>query len=196
MKSALCGGVDMSTWPMRAPGGVFLICVGASLVMGAASAEPATGRHLFAPLPYGFAVGAAALILTAIVSRRAGWDRPTSRQSLIVWSAVAFELVVLGGLAASGVLSRLSGPVAIATILSVVSLHFVIMRWSHGPRMLWLGVLGLVWVWAATLMRLPVTTMVAGDGAIKVAFGALMAWPLVGLLSRNAAKPRASSPAR
>jgi hypothetical protein len=179
----------MSTWPMRASGGVFLMCVGASLVLGAAAEGPRTGQALFAPLPYGFVIGAAALILTAIARRRAGQEKPTPGQQGIAWLALALELVVLGGLAASGVLVRLPGPLAIATILSVVSLHFILMRWSHGPWMLWLGVSGLAWIWAATFMRLAVTTVVAGDGAIKIACGALMAGPLIDLLGRNAWPP-------
>jgi len=59
-------------------------------------------------------------------------------------------------------------------------LHFALMRWSHGPLMAGLAVALLLWIGAAYGLSLSLTSLVIGDGILKIAFGMLMAAPLFG----------------
>jgi hypothetical protein len=67
-------------------------------------------------------------------------------------------------------------------ILLIVALHFVLMRWSHGPLMLWLAVVSICWLGLAYLLDFALPALIAGDGLLKVLFGIVMATPLLEII--------------
>jgi len=161
------------TYPMRYGGGAFVCGVGIAIIIGALM-----GGDAIAPaLGIGFLLGTLAIfVLRARVARLFG--RPERRQVRLMWGAIAFELAgfaLLSWCISSHVISeRELWP----GVLAVVAAHFVLMRWSFGGWMAYLGIAILLWLGLAWLMSLSLTLTLVGDGFLKLGFGAIMAAPL------------------
>ena len=165
-------------WPMQPPGGAFLIGIGAGIAVGA-GALAATGalQTFVAPMLAGAAAGAAFLVAARIWgSGRFG--RPSRPQVLALIVAIALEITIFWGLSATGRFAVWDERTGMSTALAVVAAHFLVMRLSHGPPMLWLGVLALAWIGLSDLLRLPLALLVLGDGLLKAGVGAAMARPI------------------
>jgi hypothetical protein len=154
--------------PMTPGGGAFLTCVGAALLAAAALSWPIGGYVLLA----GFAAGAVALTVTSVVGRRRGLPKPSLRDLLLVWGPALAELLVFFFLFP---LLPHDERLQTTAVIAVVGLHFLPMIWSFGPLILWLG-LACIGVAAAGLFvpQIPLTTLIAADGFLKLTFGLLM----------------------
>ena len=165
------------TWPMQTGGGVFLIPVGFGLVLGGLIGGPA--------LPWGLALGliagwSAIPVSVAFGRRRLGLRRPKRSQVIVLWAAIGLQMAVFFGLARLGYFRQWDPLTAWTVGLWIVAMHFALMRWSHGPLMAGLAVALLLWIGAAYGLSLSLTSLVIGDGILKIAFGMLMAAPLFG----------------
>lgn len=163
-------------YPMRYAGGLFLICVGGGIMMGA----------LIGKIGYGLMAGAglgAAGLLLGIRWTRARWGRPSRAQRWVVRSAVGLELIAFWMLGVSHSWDHMTPAQIWETAFAIVALHFIIMRWSHGRWIMALGICVLVWLVLAVAIGLPLAVVAAGDGLLKLGFGATMAWPLLKALS-------------
>jgi hypothetical protein len=159
---------------MQLGGGLFLAAVGATLVMSAAFGGPFLGYSLVA--------GMAAGMLLVIFTRRKvamRFGRPTRQQIWICMSAIAFEVAVFSLLGRNGYFMHRDILSIWRTGLAVVALHFFIMRWSHGPLILWLCVAILAWLTLCFIFNVPLMPMIAGDGLLKIVFGLVMAAPFL-----------------
>ena len=159
--------------PMQPGGGVFLICVGIGLVYGALL----QGNAITYGLEAGFFAGTLGIII-AIKLSRGRFGRPTALHRRVVLTAIGLELLAFAVLARSGFFSGDQTVKTWAVILLVVALHFIIMRWSHGPIMQWLAIASICWIGLAYLLGFSVPALIAGDGLLKIAFGIVMAAPL------------------
>jgi hypothetical protein len=161
-------------YPARYTGGVIVLCVGAGILGGALLGVSA--------MPWGVLGGFASGIA---VSRRVApavrsqWGAPTIQQGQVLAFAIALEIAVFNVMGMSGIFARLSRVAAWEASLAIVGIHFLLMRWSHGPWMAALGAAVLAWLGLGTLAHLPLAALAIGDGLLKVSFGALMAWPLL-----------------
>lgn len=182
--------MQKATWPMQASGGGFLMGIGSGLAVGA-GAVAMTGalRSMISPMLAGAAAGAAFLIAARIwASDRFG--RPTRPQALAVTLAIVGEVATFWGLSAAGWFSVWDERTNMSVALGVVAVHFLPMRFSHGPPMLWLGVVALAWIGLADMLRLSLPVLIFGDGLLKVAVGAAMARPVfTGLTAVQGAAP-------
>jgi hypothetical protein len=95
-----------------------------------------------------------------------------------VSTAVGLEFLAIGVLSASGVLKIMTFLEIWQVILGVVGVHFIVMRWSHGPWMLGLAFAVLSWIILCVMAHLTLAPLVMGDGLLKIVFGAIMARPL------------------
>src|SRR5438445_197746 len=173
-------------YPMRYGGGAFVACVGLGIALGAIAGM----------LLWGFLAGVAAGI---VMARRAGhlvkprWGSPSLAQGQAMAFAVTLEFAIFQILGGGGFFAQMSCAAAWETGLAIVGFHFLLMRWSHGRWMAFLGLSVLVWLGAAIWMHLPLQLMALGDGLLKLAVGAAMAWPLFRIVlkaqSEIAAKP-------
>jgi len=133
-------------------------------------------------LLWGFFAGVAAGIAMA---RRASrlvkprWGSPSLAQGRAMTFAVTLEFAIFQILGGGGFFAQMSRAAAWETGLAIVGFHFLIMRWSHGRWMAFLGLSVLVWLGAAIWMHLSLQLVALGDGLLKLGFGAAMAWPLV-----------------
>lgn len=160
-------------WPMQPGGGVFLICIGIGLVCGAML----RGTAIIYDLACCFVAGVLGILIARKVANNR-FGRPTPQHRLAILAAIGFELsafIVLGRL---GFFLGDPKPMMWAVILLIVALHFLVMRWSHGPLIQWLGIASLCWIGVAYVFGLPVAALIAGDGLLKIAFGSVMAAPL------------------
>jgi hypothetical protein len=161
-------------YPMRYTGGVFLTCVGAGIAFAGLLGGTA--------LTWGFLAGLALGITLArrmAPQVRSRWGLPGIRQGQAVAFAVALEIAAFNVMGASGVFVALGRTAAWEAGLAIVGAHFLLMRWSHGP---WIAVLGaavLAWLGLGIAAHLPLAAIAVGDGLLKMAFGLIMAWPLV-----------------
>jgi hypothetical protein len=160
-------------YPMRYGGGIFVACVGFGILMGGVLGGKALSWCFFA----GVAAGIAAARRTARrVTPR--WGSPSLAQGQTMTFAVALEFAVFFVMGSSGVFARMTPAMMWETSLAIVGLHFLLMRWSHGPLMLALGATVLAWLGVGALMHLPLSVIAAGDGLLKLGFGVAMARPL------------------
>ncbi len=166
------------TWPMQPTGGGFLIGIGAGIAVGAGTVA-ATGalQTFLSPMLAGAAAGAAFLI-AARVWGSGRFGRPSRSHVLAMLVAIALEIGVFWALAAGGWFNAWDGRTYMSVALGIVSAHFLVMRLSHGPPMLWLGVAGLAWIALADGLRLPLAVLILGDGLLKLGVGAAMARPM------------------
>jgi hypothetical protein len=161
-------------WPMQTGGGAFLFCVGLGLLAGGLAGGSAILVGLVAGALAGFIS-----IPFAVRFARGRFGRPTRLNIIVMWIAIGAEIA--GFLVASklGYFRHGFDFTAAAVALTIVALHFVIMRWSHGPWMLVLAAAILIWVALALWLRLTIGALIAGDGILKLLFGFFMAAPLL-----------------
>jgi hypothetical protein len=162
---------------MQIGGGVFLVAAGLGLVFGGLIGGPA--------LPWGLALGLtigsiAIPVSIAFGPRRWGQRRPKRSHVIVLWTAIVLQLAIFFALARLGYFRQWDALTGWTVGLSIVALHFVPMRWSHGPLMLGLAIALLLWIGAAYVLGLPLGSLITGDGMLKIVFGMLMAAPLFG----------------
>ena len=170
--------MQKTVWPMQPTGGGFLIGIGAGIAVGA-GAVAATGaiQTFVAPMLAGAAAGAAFLIAARLWgSGRFG--RPSRPQVLVMMLAIALEIAVFWGLGATGWFRVWDNRTGMSVALAIVAAHFLVMRFSHGPWMLWLGVAALAWIGLADGLGLSLPVLILGDGLLKLGVGAVMARPM------------------
>lgn len=159
-------------WPASPTAGVFLLVLGVSAVAGSFFDPAQYGRAL----ALGFSAGALAAVLLAGRCRDLfGPTRP--RERWFIAAAILFEAV---GLGVAGQFAReivLANCLLIASV--VVALHFVIMGGAFGPRIAALGGAIIAWIAACAAVGLDLHAVLFGDGVLKAAFGAVMAWPAI-----------------
>ena len=182
--------MQKSVWPMQPTGGAFLIGIGSGVVVGA-GAVAATGalQAFISPMLAG-AVAGAAFLIAARVWGSGRFGRPSRSHILALALAIALEIAVFWALGAAGWFNVWDNRTGMSVGLGIVAVHFVPMRFSHGPPMLWLGGAVLVWVAFADVLHLPLPMLILGDGLLKVGVGAAMARPLFTGLTR----PEPASP--
>ena len=169
-------------YPMRYSGGAFVACVGLGIVLGAIAGM----------LFWGFLIGVGAGIAMA---RRASrlvkprWGSPSLIQGRAMALAVTLEFAAFQILGGGGFFAQMARATAWETGLAIVGFHFLLMRWSHGRWMAVLGLSVLVWLGAAIWLRLPLQLVALGDGLLKLAVGAVMAWPLFQTISKARSEP-------
>ncbi len=159
-------------YPMRLSGALFLAGIGGGILVGA----------LTGLMGYGVIVGAVAGIIAArrsAVHVRPRWGCPSLPQLRAMVIAIGLEMTLFSLLGASGYLAHAPRQVMWEITLGIVGLHFLIMRWSHGPMMVILAVAVLGWLGLGYALRFPLPLMAAGDGLIKLGIGLVMAWPLL-----------------
>ncbi|OAI44328.1 hypothetical protein AYO42_00855 [Rhizomicrobium sp. SCGC AG-212-E05] len=159
---------------MQPGGGIFLICVGIGLVYGALL----QGDAILLGLQIGFCAGVVGII-AAIITAKGLFGRPTALHRFVVLAAIALELAAFAILARSGFLSGDQTATKWSVALLIVALHFIVMRWSHGPLMLWLALTSILWIGLAYLSHFSLPALIAGDGLLKIVFGIVMAAPLL-----------------
>lgn len=168
---------------MQPGGGLFLVCIGLGLVAAAALG----GGAMRYGLPGGFVAGFLCIPL-AITLAHGRFGRPTRLQFVALYGAILLEMAIFVTLGRGGYFRGV--PVtAWTTGLTIVALHFIIMRWSHGPWMLRLAVALLLWIALAYGLRLSFAALVIGDGVLKILFGLIMAAPLLGRPDTKTALP-------
>ena len=161
--------------PMRYSGGAFLMCIGTGLLLGAFYRSGAG-------LGWGLILGAALGAFALLRARRAAapfWGAASRPQIRIMLLAVGGEMLAFFLLGASGFFQVTSPAMAWETALTIVGVHFLVMRWSHGPLMLRLGLCVLAWLGIGHALHLPLPLMAVGDGLIKLVFGFIMFEPLL-----------------
>lgn len=159
-------------YPLRYSGGLLAACAGIGIIAGGLLGSP--GYGLIAGMAAGFIVARRA---AAIVRPR--WGRPSVTQLRVLVGVIGLEMTIFSLLGASGTFAHTAHGAMFEITLAVVGLHFLPMRWSHGPLMPLLGVAVLMWLGAGVTMHLPLPAIAAGDGLLKLGFGAAMAWPLM-----------------
>jgi hypothetical protein len=166
---------------MQLSGGVLLMCIGIGLAVGGTMGGNA--------ISLGFALGFIAGFATLLVTRRwanARRGRPTRIEVRIMMAAIVAEVVVFVALGQLGYFRPANWLVSWQLALAVVALHFIPMRWSHGPLILGLAGAILIWLGACFALHLGLQPMILGDGVLKLAFGAAMAAPLLRPRARSA----------
>ena len=159
-------------YPLRYSGGLFVACVGAGILLGAIT------NIMNWCLLGGFVLGFIASRRSASLVRER-WGRPSLAQLRVLVFAIGLEFTLFAIMGRSGFFLHMPREIVWQTTLVIVALHFLIMRFSHGPLILALGAVVLGWLEVGQLLHLPVQVMAAGDGMIKLAFGLVMAWPLL-----------------
>jgi uncharacterized membrane protein len=164
-------------YPLRYSGGLFSGCIGLGGIIGAF-----TGA-----LGWGFILGAA---LGLFLSRQAQclvrpvWGQPSARQQTTRMIALGLMIAVFMLLGSIGFFQSVRPVVAWETNILVVGCYFLLLRGSHGPMALWLGVSVLAWLGAGHVLHLPLQLLVIGDGLIKLGFGFAMSEPLLYVCQR------------
>jgi hypothetical protein len=161
---------NSTQYPLAGSGGVFLLIVGAAIVLGALRFR---SRNVL------LAVGAVlATIVTALVARSltARVGPPTLAQGIWLAAAIAAEMALLA------VFIRRAAPhgerAVVLTVLGIVAVHFLPMAPAFGPPMILLGLLCAANVLLAARLRdYPLRSVWAVDGALKAAIGAVLVWP-------------------
>ncbi len=169
-------------YPMRYSGGAFVACVGLGIASGAIAGM----------LLWGFLAGAATGIA---VARRASqftkprWGSPSVAQGQAMAFAVTLEFALFQILGGGGFFAQMSRAAAWETGLAIVGFHFLLMRWSHGRLIVFLGLSVLAWLGTAIWLHLPLQLVAVGDGLLKIGFGAAMAWPLLSAILKARSAP-------
>ena len=86
--------------------------------------------------------------------------------------------IVVGALLGNGAIAPLLGVGFCLGVLAIVAVHFLLMIWSFGRWIFYLGIEILVWLAIAWMQALPLPITLVGDGLLKIGFGATMAAPL------------------
>ncbi len=156
-------------FPLIRGGGLFLLLVGLSIVVGAVAP-----RRLWASFTAGVMIASAVVALTA-VRLTAPLGRPTAFQIESLMVAVFIEVMAIGWLG-----SRLRAATErqrTLSILLVVGAHFFVMAPAFGPLVVLLGLASVVNALAG--LRATATPWVAFwvvDGLLKAGVGGTMFW--------------------
>lgn len=164
--------------PMTPGGGAFLACVGALLIAGSMQPEK-LGLYLMV----GFASGVVALVATVVTGIRLRHQRPSLFQRTIFVPIIALEIGAM--LLASQYLPHDMRTIWTAALI-ITGLHFLPMYWSFGWLIVALGVLCTAAACVGGIFGLPLSAIVAIDGALKLAFGLAM---FNGLFGGQLARP-------
>jgi uncharacterized membrane protein len=158
-------------YPLRYAGGLMVLCMGAGIL----------GGTFMGKIGYGLLMGAVAGFIAARLGARKAapvWGRPSITQLRVMIIVIGLEFLIFGILGRSGAFAKMDRGMW-EVCFAVVGLHFLPMRWSHGPWIAALGTAVLGWLGLGIAAHLPLTAMAAGDGLLKLGFGAAMAWPLL-----------------
>jgi hypothetical protein len=168
-------------YPLQLGGGLLLACIGAGLF-----ASSILGlSYVIYGLACGVVAGAGCIFASrAAVVARGG--APTRVQVRVMYAAIALEVGAFVAVGTSGIADGWNAHTFWSFALAVVALHFLVMRFSHGPWVLWLGVAILLWLALSTTSHLRIEMIIAVDGLLKVAFGLIMASPLFTALATEA----------
>ena len=131
---------------------------------------------------YGLAGGAFAGSFLSGKARRAArplYGQASLNQLRMMVIAIGSEMLVFALLGASGLFASLPAAEVWDICFGIVGAHFLIMRFSHGPMMLRLAGAVLGWLALGITLHLSPFALALGDGAIKLAIGAWMLWPLL-----------------
>jgi hypothetical protein len=161
-------------YPMQLSGGAFLICTGIALAFG----ELIFPYYVGWAVVVGFVIGFGAVRAT-LPAARARWGDPSRTNLLFFRSALALEFGAFAFIGFSGMFRGQSFLIIMEVSLVIVALHFLVMRWSHGPLIAWLGATMLCWAGLVAVMKLTVLQLVVGDGLLMLSFGITMARPLL-----------------
>ncbi|HET7084175.1 MAG TPA: DUF6609 family protein [Rhizomicrobium sp.] len=159
-------------YPLRYAGGPLLLCMGSGILGGA----------LLGNIGYGLLIGmGTGFIAARIGARKAApvWGRPSITQLRVLITVIGLEFLIFGVLGRSGAFAKMDRSTIWAISLTIVGVHFLLMRWSHGPWIAALGAAVLAWLGLGIAAHLPLAAIAAGDGLLKLSFGAAMAWPLL-----------------
>ena len=160
--------------PLRYSGGIFSICLGLSGVAGAFAGNPGLG--FLVGIPIGLFLSMRARHLVAPV-----WGIPSPSQQKMRQFAVIAQTAAFMILGSSGFFQSNPPLVTWQATAAILGSGFLLMRWSHGPIMTWLGVSVLVWLGAGSMLGLPLPLLAIGDGLLKLGFGLTMAEALLSL---------------
>lgn len=156
-------------FPLIRGGGLFLLVVGFSVMLGAVSP-----RRVWSLLVAGAIVGAAATIAAAM-RLAAPLGRPSEFQIGSLAAAVLVEAIAIGWVGSR--LRAANERRRTLSILVVVGAHFFLMGFAFGPLVVLLGVLSVANAIAG--LRAATTTWLTFwfiDGALKAGAGAAMLW--------------------
>jgi Ca2+/Na+ antiporter len=157
-------------FPMIRAGGLFVMLIGAGIVVGALLGA----AHIVAPLLAG---AVAALFSLSVFRRRltAPLGQPTRRQRRILFLSITLEMLLCGLVAY--VLRNAPARVFWLWILVAVGAHFLMLARAQGPLLLVLGLLCIVnaalGLWQASI---PFLVCWFIDGALKIITGGWMFW--------------------
>lgn len=157
----------LQAMPLVRSGGVFLITVGAAIVLGAV-----WEKQRYAILVFGALAGSAALAALA-VPLSASYGPPSVVQLYAIGCAVMFEAAAIFVIVPRA--ARRGQRAMTVAILAIVGAHFLIMTPAFGPLIFALGAAGLLNALGAAVVRAyPVRVLWAVDGVLKAAFGVAM----------------------
>ena len=161
------------TYPLRYGAGLFLCCVG----MGVAVAALTDIERGNLYLGIGAVLGTVGYFATGrrVVAR---YGRPQAYQYILLVLVIALEAAAIYAVNALPVFRSLSPYRAQLVVLAIVAVHFMLMRWSLGLWIVWLGVADLAWVALAFAATLALPTVILVFGLLNALFGVLMAAPL------------------
>jgi hypothetical protein len=171
--------------PLRYSGGVFSSCLGIAGIIGAF-----TGT-----LGWSFMVGmSVGIVLASRAAQlvRPVWGTPSERQRNIRRFALGVLFAAFMVLGSTGFFQRVPPALSQEVTILIVGVYFLILRGSHGPMMLQLGLSILAWLALAHAAHLPVQLLAIGDGLIKLGFGFAMAEPLRFRIQSEASLARTS----
>lgn len=153
--------------PLVRSGGVFLMIVGAAILLGAVWEKPR-----YALLALGGVAGSIALALLAI-PLSVPYGPPTMPQLYAIAAAVVFEVLAIALIVPRA--ARHGQRAMTIAILAIVGAHFLIMTPAFGPLIFALGVANVLNAVSAAFVRTyPMRMLWAVDGVLKIAFGAAM----------------------
>ncbi len=156
-------------FPLIRGGGLFLLVVGASIVLGACSP-----RRLWSFFIGGVVAASASVLLTAL-PLTAPLGRPTAFQIGSLLVAVIAEVTAVAWL--SRWLRRADERRRILSILMVVGVHFLVMAPAFGPLVVVLGLLSVANAAAGLhAAATPWPTFWFVDGTLKAGIGGAMFW--------------------
>ncbi len=157
-----------AAYPMMRGAGVFVFLIGAGIMAGGVLGARYVPRTLIA--------GGVLAVLSQVVRIRGLNDSavaPSPEQFAVLYAGIAFEAVLIAAVVYF-VRDRRSREFWL-WILLVVGLHFCVLAYAQGPLMLVLGLVCMVNAVAGMRMRaIPYLRFWTIDGALKLAFGALM----------------------
>ncbi len=159
----------MHPFPLIRSGGLFVLIVGASIMVGAVARRLAW--RLFV-----VGVGLASVLLIATARRLiTPLGRPTAFQIETLVVAVLIEVSVIAGL--DRWLRTVQERQRTLVVLIIVGAHFVLMAPAFGPSIAVLGLLSILNAVAALrATQIPLSTSWFIDGALKASLGGLMFW--------------------